>query len=156
MIRHVWSVLAQKAIIESQTNSLSLIDVMEELTVGVNRKEPNSNKGLLLNIPITYEVVSYLIKEVKDEDTNPMMRIQIINPEGKVLKTFENAIAWEKGKARMRARANIIGLAVDLPGTYMFVLGLKDGRDKDFKTVAELPLDIKIVDGPPPAGAKVG
>ncbi|MCL5019819.1 MAG: hypothetical protein M1426_05070 [Patescibacteria group bacterium] len=140
MIKHIWSILAQKAIIEAQTNSLSLIGVLEELTVGIN-KSPN-NKSSIVNVPISYEVVSYLSRD--NEGANPEMKIEIFNPEGKMIKSFEYTVNWEKGKSRMRAKVNINGFVVDGEGNYMFRIELKEKGE--YRTVAELPLLVKLTD----------
>lgn len=154
MIKHIWTVLAQKAIIESQSNSLSLIDVMEELTVTISKKAPKDLKIATINIPISYEVVSYLLKDSKNNEDNPLIRIQILNPKGKIMKSFEHLVAWEKGKERMRTRAHIMGLNVDLPGNYIFRIYLKEKIEDEYSQVAEIPLKVKIQELSPVAAKK--
>lgn len=146
MIKHIWSILAQKSIIEAETNSISIIDAMEQLTVGaaqINTDKPATNTNI--SVPIAYEIISFLTKDNKDKEVNPMIMIQLINPKDKILKTFERQIKWEAGKDRMRARARIMGLPIDISGIYFFKVGIKEEGEKEYKTVANLPLDINIV-----------
>lgn len=152
MIKHIWSILVQKSIIESQTNSLSLIDVMEELTVGINKVKSSNEKDSTINVPINYEIVSYLSRD--REDIEPKIKIEIINPSNKILKVFEYPIAWEKGKQRMRVRMCINGLGVDEGGSYTFKVWLKEDKE-NYKIAAEIPLLVNIVNGPPPTVGKI-
>ena len=144
MIKHIWSIIAQKAMIEAQTNSLSLIGVLEEITVGINKNLNNENSTI--NVPINYDVVSYLSRD--KEGPNPEMKIEIVNPAGKIVKSFEYIVDWEKGKQRMRAKVNINGFVVDGEGNYTFKIGLKENGD--YKTLAELPLLVRLSNEPLP------
>lgn len=154
MIKHIWSVITQRAIIEGRTNSLSLIDIMEEVTVGIRRLKPTNEEISIINIPLTYEIVSYLITNDEKNIENPLIKIDFINPKGNILKTFEHEIKWEQGKPRMRARITITGLSVNIPGTYIYKISLKEKSEKEFKPIAELPLDIKITEESSPNAQK--
>lgn len=144
MIKHIWSVLAQKSIIESESNSLSIIDVIEELTVGLNKNAPAFPADASINIPLNYEIVSYFISDKKNPTPKATMLINLKDPKGNIIKTFEPQIVWEAGKDRLRVKIKIIGLTVKGPGLYTYEIRLKEEEQNEYKTISELPLVVKI------------
>lgn len=143
MIKHIWSVLTQKTIIEQSTNSMSLIDVLEEINIGLANDMPEDKAPSNINIPIAYEVVTYLRSDIIDPIPKASIRINLINPKGKILNKFEHELDWEKGKHRLRVKTRILGLSVDMAGEYIYEISLKEDSE-DYKVISELPLQINI------------
>jgi len=72
MILHVWSILCTRSVIDSSTNNISLIDVLEQLNVNM----PQSVSGSEPVVPINYEFVSYWIRG--DVNATPRGRARLI------------------------------------------------------------------------------
>lgn len=144
MIKHIWSVLCQRSIIDPQSNNISIIDVFEALEVDINPvsnvKEGRDNAEF--NIPIQYQVVT-LWDITKNKKPTVDIRITLINPDSKekILVTTNN-LKFPLDKKRMRSINQIQGLPVNKSGDYHFIVELK--QDEKFEKVADLPLEVKL------------
>ncbi len=144
-IRHVWSVLCQKSVIDTETNNLSLYDILEELNIDIEFKGNEPRSIDLVNVPFKYEVVSLWENNGKQNSLDGAeIDVDFINPEGKILKEFKNILEVPKLKARMRTRLKIDGIGVSGEGAYMFNIKIKEKGQNTYKTVAKLPLTVKI------------
>lgn len=143
MIKHIWSVLCQKTIIDSDTNNISLVDILEQLTANVNIKDPK-NEPKEINVPINFEVVSFWLKDSAEKVVKADLEIEIIDPEGKVLKKFPQTLKFPPNIRRLRSRLRIIGLVLTVSGNYIFKVKIKDEKRKEYQDVAELPLEVNL------------
>ena len=141
MTKHIWSVLCKKTIIDTDTNNISLIDVFEQLQAKVNLPQ---NKNIKLSIPLEYEVVNFWYKENTDKKEEVDVEITLIDPNNKSLKSFINTITIPDNKKRVRTRLKITGLPITISGIYRFIVKIKEKNTKNYKQVAELPIEIKI------------
>jgi len=141
MTKHIWSVLCKKTIIDTDTNNISLIDVFEQLQAKVNLPQ---NKNIKLSIPLEYEVVNFWYKENSDKKEEVDVEITLIDPNNKSLKSFINTITIPDNKKRVRTRLKITGLPITISGIYRFIIKTKEKNTKNYKQVAELPIEIKI------------
>ena len=140
MIKHIWSILCKKSLIDKETNNISLIEVLEEISVTMGTPVNLESK---INIPFGYEIVSYWIKEKEIEEVE--VRVRFMDPDQKIIQTFLNKLSIPPDKNRMRSRFKIIGLELTKSGYYTFLIEVKEKNKKVFKRVAELPLEIKLI-----------
>lgn len=143
MVKHIWSVLCRKSIVDSETNNLSINDVLEQLGIDVKIKKGNEDKVNVVNVPIEFEVVSMWVKDNKSSFKGTV-HVEIIDPLGKVVKTFEQPLEMQEAMKRMRARLRVMGMAIEQSGDYTFRVTIKEENDKSYKTVAELPLEVNL------------
>ncbi|MFH1601393.1 MAG: hypothetical protein ABIB61_00355 [Candidatus Shapirobacteria bacterium] len=139
MIKHIWSVICQKSLIDKETNNISLIEVLEEVSVNITSPGEINKK---INIPFKYEVVNYWMKKGRVKDVD--IRIRLVDPDQKVIKSFINRLSIPPDKDRMRSRLRILGLELTRSGSYTFWIEIKEEGKKTFKRVAELPLEVKL------------
>lgn len=144
MIKHIWSILCRRSVIDSETNNISLYDSLEELSVGIKVKQQNAPLPQAINIPIDYEVVSFWMKENIEIHIQADTEIEIVLPNGSTGKSFPQKIDMPEKMQRIRARYRIKGFGVTMPGTYWFKIKIKEGGEKLFRTVSEIPLEVKI------------
>src|SRR5687768_16960451 len=79
MIHHAWSVLCGRSSIDSESNVVSLFDVVEEITVdGVIDK-----LGVL---PGPYDLVSLWSREKLDEPAEGEARWSLVTPKGRTMR----------------------------------------------------------------------
>ena len=133
MIDHVWSVLCARAIIDKQTNSISIHDVIEQITI---KGEPASN-GLL---PMQFDLVSFWIRSNPKEPTIGEMRMSFISPSGDKKMGLEGPIKLTDHE-RIRNIIRIENLPIHEPGRHYFTLEQKVDND-DWKQVAAIPLSV--------------
>jgi hypothetical protein len=149
MIKHIWSVLCNRSVIDSETNNLSLFDVFEDLNVSVKPNSPSEISGETINknisIPIKYEVVSMWLKDKDIKVATGTMQIELIDPIGKSLKSFSHNLEIKEIHNRIRSRIKVTGIELTVSGTYIFNIKLKEGDKENFRTVVEVPLAVKII-----------
>src|SRR3989338_249472 len=78
MIKHAWTVLCQKSIMDQETNNISL-DVLEQLNVK-DLSFPEEAKGIIF--PIQMEIVSLWYRTQKDQGLKGKSQQRIIAPNG--------------------------------------------------------------------------
>lgn len=140
-MKHIWTVLCQKSSIDKETNLLSLFNCVEELSLIIDKTK--APKGDLV-IPIEFQLVSFWTVENPGKDNVLEMRGELLDPSGKTLTKFENKFNIKKGVLRFRNRHNFQDLPITEVGRYIIRMMQKKEDKKEFETVIELPLDIKI------------
>jgi len=145
MIKHIWTTLSKKSVIDSETNSLSIHDILEQLNVDI-KVDKDKPKPKEINIPIEFEVTSLWVKDEKNKSDvfEGFFSLDLIAPNGDKLSSFENILNIPKENRRMRTRMKINGLKLTNSGDYIFKLSYKGKNDTKYKKVAEIPLEIFI------------
>lgn len=143
MIKHVWSVLCRESIIQ-QDNTLSIRDVLENLNIEL---KPQAGKKVAeaypLNLPVDFEICCYLEKLGFGEASGEL-KFTLIKPNGETANTFTQPLTIPANNDAFRVRNKVQGLVVEMPGRYVFAVELRDGNEKAFTSVAELPLKIRV------------
>lgn len=145
MIRHIWTALCRESIIDQDTNNISLLNIFERLEVGVNdldRKIQNKEK---IGVPINFEIISLWRRNSQQKDALGDVDIEVLRPDGEVSKKFSYKLEIKDPLVRMRSRFRINGFEVTTSGDYIFRVKIKEDGDKEFKTTAEVPLEVHII-----------
>ncbi len=147
MIKHIWSVLCRESTINQEDNNLSIRDVFEALQVGLkpNPENPPKNGNIEAVIPFPYEVTSLITNTDDDVDTKIKTSVTIFNPKGEEVGKQEHDFTIPKGKRRMRIRMKNTGLKITGSGDYIFRVGIRKEKEKAYRTVAEIPLEVTVV-----------
>lgn len=142
-IKHVWSVLCEKSVIDSETNNMSLTNLLEEIQI----KPPEDAKigddiySQEKNVKMPFELITLWRKDfeglVKTE-----IRIDLLDPSDKVLASAIHPIEIASNLSRLRFRNRFDGIKVVGPGEYTFIINLKKGND--FEPVGKAALFVKI------------
>jgi len=145
MIKHVWSVLCQRSVVDSQTNNISIFDVFEALQVDINpTPQVKGKNNPEYNIPLQYQVVTFISKEKEDmKDIKYSIRVTLENSDGEKKILINQNLTFLAHKKRMRSINQIQGLPVSKSGVYHFIVELKENGGK-FQKVADLPLEVKL------------
>ncbi|MDO8433371.1 MAG: hypothetical protein Q7S58_13285 [Candidatus Binatus sp.] len=144
MIRHVWSVLCARSIIDNESNNISLLEVLEQLAVTAPPGQAALSQTDKISVPLNSELVTLWTRS-GDVPEQSRARIRIVNAGGDELHVSEIAVDLTK-HARLRSRARLNGLAIRGPGVHEFRVSLEEqGR---WEEVARIPL--QIIFGPPP------
>ena len=145
MVKHIWSVLCQSSVVDSQSNNVSLYNIVERLEVNIN---PNGSTTFPvvknINLPWQYELVSLWSRTKKGGEENANIRIDLLDPNGKELKSFEKEIIIPADKKRMREINKIQGISLTESGDYTFVVSIKQANNSKYEKVASLPLEVMI------------
>ncbi len=142
-IKHVWSLLCEKSIVNQDDNIISLISILEEVNTVITPTNPNASRPEKINIPFNFEIVSYWTKDLSDE-VKMQVKTDVFDPNNKELSSIINESIFPKDQQKLRARLKVQGLPVTINGNYYIRISIKTETEKDYKLVAELPLSIKL------------
>jgi phage-related baseplate assembly protein len=140
MIHHVWTVLCWRSSIDQARNNISLLEIVEEMTLR-NIPTESLSKGVLS--PIELQLVTLWTRGDPDSPCSGKGRIQFLNPSGDVLSEVERNIDLQNSMRRRLILA-IEGLPLKgEEGRYIFRVQLQEGEA--WKDVAQIPLEVKII-----------
>jgi hypothetical protein len=137
MINHIWTVLCSRSIIDSETNNITLFEVLEQLTLA---GPPLARE---IAIPLHFEVVSLWSRARDDQPSRGRARLLLITPSGTVVKNQEYDIDLSV-YSRSRTRVRVIGLPVPEAGHHQFCVQLRVEEETEWRDVAKIPLQIVL------------
>lgn len=141
MIKHIWSILCEDSSVDQETNKLSIRNVLESIEIKVQGILPEKSA-----IPIPFEIVSFFTRANSAKEEEIQLEIKLVNSEMDSLgKDLTATIKFPAKSNRLRSRLKIQGLPIKGEGKYAFIISFMTSNEKEFKTVAELPLEIKFV-----------
>jgi hypothetical protein len=141
-MKNIWSVIFNRAVVDENTNSMSLFDCVEEITV--NFSKPEEISAPQKNIPINFTIISLWSDNNVSKDRKFEYLLEIIDPQDKKINEFTNFPIIEKGKKRLRTIVQMNGMGITSEGEYTLVVKYKKDSDK-FVIASKIPLDIKFV-----------
>ena len=143
MSGHIWSVLCSRAINDRRTNNISLIDVIEELTIEGGTPVFDGKSTVMLG-----GIELYLVSLWMDDhlsESPPVCRLSVVTPDKKTLKQPEVPLNFD-GNARLRHTFSFQGIPYRGLGRYWWVVQRKRVTKTErvrWEKVARLPLELK-------------
>lgn len=139
MIKHVWTVLCQKSIVDKETNNLSL-DVLEQLKIKIPEIS-EKDKGVIF--PFQMEIVSMWARDPAEKGFAAKGHLSIQAPNGEVVNETDFPIDLEKSQ-RHRTRIRLDGLPIPkgASGIFNFCVTLTS-MDNSIE-VAKIPLEVTV------------
>jgi hypothetical protein len=134
MINHVWSVLCETSLIDQDSKLISLINVLEQLTIP---EAPIPDKEL----PIIVNLVSTWVRSDLNVPSQGQSQINFVSPSGNVLQALANDVDLTKYE-RLRAKGQFRGLKLPEPGQYHFDVEFREDDQHGWMKVASVPLKI--------------
>ncbi|MDP3726023.1 MAG: hypothetical protein Q8R36_02380 [bacterium] len=147
IIRHIWTVLCKNTLTDKDSNNLSINNVVEQINISKKQNIPTTTKERLenLRIPIQLELITLWSRE-DSEGRGVDARMQLLDPQGKVLINQQYQLAFEKLKKRLRFRMRMDGIIISISGEYLFVISTKEDGAKNYKDRIQIPVDVKITE----------
>ena len=143
-IKHIWSVLCKESVINKDDNNISIFGTLEELSVFLSPVKETGKLPEKYGIPMSYEIVSFWVKEKEKELVKAQIEYSLISPQGKELFNKIQDMEMQTNIKRFRSRMKIAGLPITREGNYKFQVKIKEEGAGAFRPVAELPLEVKI------------
>ena len=141
-MKNIWSVIFNRAVVDENTNSISLFDCVEEITV--NFSKPEDVSASQKNISINFTIISLWSDNDISRDRKFEYLLEVIDPQDKKINEFINFPVIEKGKKRLRTIVQMNGMGITSEGEYTLVIKYKKDSEK-FVIASKIPLDIKFV-----------
>ncbi len=133
-MKHLWSIICNRLIIDEQTNNATLVDVLEEIKI---REEFLQSKE---EVAFFFNFVSLWFVESDDEyDKETNVIIEFYSPNKNKLNEFNFSFALPKRKKRIRTNIKFDKFILEGSGTYRIKV------KQDNTEVAEIPLEITII-----------
>ncbi len=139
-MKHIWSILCKSSSIDQETNLITIRDCIEQLNVTVTK---DAHKAKIV-IPVELELVHLWSYDNSNKNKKFEVKTELYDPENKKIHEFSASFICPKNKKRMRMLMKIKGLPVTSTGTYTFKIRSKEEKQKGYKNVAEIPLDITL------------
>lgn len=139
MIQHIWSVLCQNCLIDKTTNTISLIEVVEDLGLP-GPPLPVGEQGL---IPIQCSLVSNWERIPSNQPTRGTVKFRTIRPTGECERDQEYSVDLSS-TPRSRTIARISGISFREEGRHVFEIHVKEDGATDWTKVASIPFNITI------------
>ena len=152
LLKCKWVIPCGSSSIDSNTNLLSLSNVIDEITLTPDSKEKQfAKKDSPVFVPINMDIMVMWEREEKVEGPIELnFLLQFISPEGKVLvKNNAGVVRMEPHHKRFRTRFQLNGIPIVGFGTYKFRVVSQDEKKTGRKIVCETNLDMKINQGLP-------
>lgn len=141
MIKHIWSVLCQESIINQDNNMISLNNIIEEINLKQNKNKISKNSTKVL-VPINHEIVSFLSKSDKNKQAKIQLKLTLLDPKMDKLEEKKFDVIIPVSKDKMRTRIKFASIPITTEGNYVYLVNIK--QNKEFETVAQIPLEVKI------------
>jgi len=144
MISHVWSLICSRSILDKDSNNISLIECLEQLSV----PSPPANPDGKLVIPLTFEIVSLWTRSVAEKPSRGTCRLEVYSPSDTVIHEQRLEVDLTTYQ-RVRSRQRFNGLPFGGSGTYRFKITVLSDEHGEPIQVASIPL--VVTSGSPPA-----
>jgi len=141
-MEHIWSLLCRDSSIDIDNNLLSIFGCFEKIELGVSLNNVSEDSKLVA--PIDFQIVNFWEATETDKDSVFTIKIELEDPNNKILPMVEKEFNIKKGTASFRNRMKFQGLTISISGKYRFNIYKKDENDKKYRAVASLPLLIQI------------
>ena len=137
MIDHIWSIVCQHSILDRDTNLLSIINVIEELTIK-EQPEPEKSLGIVL------ELTSLWVRSDFNVPGQGFARYVFASPSGQSIKEIEVDIDLTKFE-RLRSRGQFIGLSLLESGRYNFRVEFRENKEEEWKQISSIPIKVNFI-----------
>jgi hypothetical protein len=142
-MKNIWSILCSRAIVDSNTNSLSLFDCIDEAVVGFSSVDEMNKPAK--DIPALFTIASLWVDNNSSKERTFNQLVEIYDPNKRKLKDFSNNQIFERDKKRLRTLIQVNGLGITSEGQYTIVIKYKsEESDGKYLIASEIPLDIKF------------
>jgi hypothetical protein len=148
-IEHVWSIICHQSTTDSESNNVSLINLIENVTFTVPTnviEEVRTSKAKGIIFPLDYEIISRFRRNDDVDIKHFYSRLRMMNPEGnEVTATGENEMIFSQGVKNVRMRAKFNDIAVQNSGVYRVLIETRLSTEAKFETVGSIPLEINLI-----------
>ena len=135
-MRHVWTVICSRAVVDRESNNVTLQNVLESIKISATPKED----GVL---PLSMSVVSFWVRSEQHEERTGTFNLSFVSPSGKTLGEVDGDIDLSANE-RLRTIIQLQSLALPESGIYHFILRSKSKGAKRARRVAYIPLDVQF------------
>jgi len=134
MIEHIWTVICSDAIIDQDTNNISIFNILEQVNIP---EEAVKTQVIGINV----ELLTLWIRSDLSKPATGMSQVNLVAPNGEVIQSSESALDLSRFE-RLRSRSLYQGLPYKGDGTYQFVVEYRPDDQTDWQQKASIPLKV--------------
>jgi hypothetical protein len=146
MIDHVWTVACSRAIIDRDSNNVSILNVLEQFNIAGS---PGPDRKLDARV----ELISLWARSDFAVPSHGEGRLTLNTPAGKQIARHEFTIDLAQFR-RFRARGVFAGIPIPEPGRYVFEVEARVDGEEEWHLVASVPVEVlyEFPEGEPESG----
>lgn len=142
MIEHVWTVVCAKSVIDQESNNITLMNVLEQITAEIVIPPGTTERPSVL--PFEFELITLWSRADLESPATGRARIILISPSGQpndITPEYEIDLTIH---TRFRGRMRSKGLPADTSGVARFRVQLRIGEEEEWHEVASIPIQIDL------------
>lgn len=144
-MRVIWAVLCERSITDKDTNNLSLINIVEEMTVTPQPPQTVSEQGVEESTETAiaignFELVVLWVRSDVDVPERGYGRIRIISPDTTEAASHEGNEVDLTQYLRLRSRTRFANFPMRGPGVYLIKIDGRATTSSEWTEKFELPL----------------
>ena len=140
MIKHVWSVFCSKDIINSVTNNITLVEIIERLQV---QGRPSTESDSVFLGPINGVLVTLWSLIDLSTPSKGVAKVVFYDASGKEHGAFPQEVDLTTYH-RTRLRTVVPTIPVSGSGNHVWSILVKDPDTDDFREVARVPIEVSV------------
>lgn len=139
----VWGLVCSMSSIDQERNNISLFNVIDQINPpqAFFIDQEKMNKPIIF--PVSHEVVlnwrRVLDLSIDESEILADFKVNVIDPNGKVLQETTAPLYFQKNVKMTRARIAMGGFALTTPGNYVYRVEIKQPHKTNFVKVCEIP-----------------
>lgn len=139
-VKHYWTIICSRAIVDQERNTISLIDVLEQINIKLPDETKNDDAPVILPIPMT--VASYWQRDTVGVAEHRRTRLTILDPDNHIMVQSEQGVDLTSHE-RSRNMLYIDKFPFRGEGAYLFVIDVLNEKSNEWDEVAVVPLEIR-------------
>src|SRR3989344_7246346 len=134
-IELAWTILCEKSVIDSESNNLSLQNVIEEVQLHAPRGAKLGDEVLSKEkvAPFNFELITFWRKLAKDREISKEIQVEVFDPDGKSLGKVGGPLKIAKEHRRLRHRIRFNTIKATIPGEYTFLVSAREDSSGKFE-----------------------
>lgn len=139
MIDHVWTVVCRRSILDESTNNYTLVEVLEQLSMG----EPPEEVEFPVTVPFEFHIVSLWTRSDPDEGASGEERRRLFGPGGEELHQHTMTVELEDNR-RFRNRGRFSAIPIAGAGYHYWEISFRADPGDEWTQVATSPLEVRV------------
>ncbi|MBI2356694.1 hypothetical protein HYV12_01400 [Candidatus Dojkabacteria bacterium] len=139
---NIWTVLCNKTLANPETGTISLIDVVEKVTIGLSPEEDIDITATKIKIPSDLHLVSLFQTEKPGISFN--LKVILTTPKGSSHEIFNQNYKLPKEQKLFRHNLHVKSFHIEGEGTYYFLTQTKTTKAKAFEDGSRIPIQVSL------------
>lgn len=146
-MRHIWSVLCSKSVVDKKSNNISLFEVLEEIHITTNQPDFGGETEVVVAL-MPAHWVSLWSRSNPGVPEKAIIKDTIKLPSGKILGEHESEINLLNNR-RIRITRSVPVPPAKEEGLYIFETRVRDKDNKRWTKVSEVTLELILEQSKP-------